>query len=93
MVTSNSITITVAAVLVPTTITLAASATSITAGGSVTFSGTVLDQNGNPVSNDTVTLTDSTTGASLTTSTNSSGAYSFSVSFPNAGTFVVYSSG
>ena len=87
-ITSNSITITVSDV--PNSITLTASATSVTVGQTVTFSGTVLDPLGNGLSGVTVTLVDSTTGTTSTTKSGSGGAFSFNVTFNSAGTYTLY---
>lgn len=74
-----------------TTITLSPSSDTIQAGGSVTFTATALDQNGNPMSGVSLTLFDQSTSASVSLgSTNSSGVASATVVFPSAGTFVLY---
>ena len=90
MVESNTITITVLP-LPAASISISASATSITAGQSVTFTGTVLNADGSPVSGQEVTLVDSTTGSTFTTTTNSSGTYSFVITFDTAGSYTLYS--
>jgi len=75
------------------TISLTASTTTVTAGQTVLFTATVLN-NGVPASGIPVTLTDQTTGGSASTTTNSSGIAEFDVTFSASqypvGTYTLY---
>ena len=90
MIESNKITITVTAPITPTTITIEASSYDVSTNTPVTISGEVTDQNDKPIPNITVTLIDATTNTQSTATTNSSGNYSFTVTFTNAGTYTIY---
>ena len=90
MVQSNTITITVTAPPTVSSITITASASSVNTGQTVTISGIVMESNGSAAANQTVTLVDSTTGGTLSTTTDSSGNYSMDVVFNTAGTYQLY---
>lgn len=93
MVQSNSITITVTAAVVPTTLTLSAATTSLVAGGTDVLTATLTDQNGAPIANARVTFNVSYNGSPISgnqAATNSSGQAQVNLSFANAGTYTAY---
>ena len=83
--TSQAVTVTITSVVVPSNTVLAASATAVTTGQSVTFTATITPQSGSNVPTGTVTFLDGTT--TLGTGTlNASGVATFSTSSLAVGT-------
>ena len=70
-------------------ISITASNVNTVTGVPITITGTVLDAANNPMVSRAVTLTDITTGATNTTTTNSLGQYSFSVTFATVGSYTL----
>ena len=67
-------------------LTLSSNESSVNAGGTVMFTANITN-NGSPVSGTQVTLTDTTTGTSNSTTTDSSGNADFNVTFNSPGTY------
>lgn len=63
-----------------------------TVGNAVQFTAQLLDANGKPVPNQTVTLTDLTTGTSTQQTTDANGNATFSVTFYSPGTYTLQAS-
>lgn len=72
---------------VPTTLTISAQTTTPAIDTNDTITTVLTDQNGNPLSGYTVTLLEDTTSTEGTATTDSTGTATFSVYFPNAGTY------
>jgi hypothetical protein len=74
-----------------TTLELSANSTSISVNGSVTFTVTTLDQNGNPMSGLNLTLFEQTTMQTFSfPATDSAGTASYTIAFASTGADVFY---
>ena len=74
-----------------TTLELSANSTSISVNGSVTFTVTALDQNGNPMSGLNLTLFEQTTMQTFSfPATDSAGTASYTIAFASTGADVFY---